>query len=99
METLIGSIFTGLTAVLIAVGGLYAQAGTKRKVDRKAYNAEIRRLEMQFIAARRWGIRNEQLLQDNQLESVPRPAELDINWGLEEDEDPDPPPRRKALSP
>lgn len=97
METIIGAIFTGVTAVLIAISGLYAQSGRKRAFDRKAANAENKRLETQFLAARRWGIRNEQQMLDEKLLPAPRPEELDLDWGLAEEDDGEPPPRRKAV--
>ena len=94
METVIGSVFTGLAALLIALGGVYAQVGKKRSFDRRASRKEQVRLETQFLASRRWGIRCEQLLLDHGLSAPPRPDELDLEWGVEDDDDSEPPQRK-----
>jgi hypothetical protein len=86
--TVIGAIFTGLSAVLVAYTQLRAQRSGSSRRELRRLRRENRRLENQMLGVRRWGLRCEVRLIEERVKNVPRrPAEFDLDWGREADED------------
>ncbi len=86
--TIIGAIFTGLSALLVAWANMRNQRSGVSGSELRAGRRERRRLEDQMLAIRRWGLRCETRLIEERVEDIPRrPVQFDLDWGREPDED------------
>lgn len=85
---MIGAIFTGLSAVLVAWANMRSQRSGVSGAELRAGRRERKRLEEQMLALRRWGLRCETRLVEERIEDIPRrPPQFDLDWGREPDDD------------
>jgi hypothetical protein len=86
--TVIGAIFTGLSAVLAAWAHLSGQRRNAAGAELREIRRERKRLQAQVDALRRWGLRLEVLLIEKRIDKIPRrPPQFDSDWGREDDEE------------
>jgi hypothetical protein len=85
--TVIGAIFTGLAGVLVAWTQMRAQRSGTSGAELREGRRERRRLEGQMLAIRRWAIKVEELLRENGVTPPRRPAQFDLDWGREDDDE------------
>jgi hypothetical protein len=81
----LGTVLTGLSAVIIALGTFYSQRSKKDRTDRKADARLLERYRRRDQAALRHILRLELLLMELAAHDAPgRPAELGTDWLLED---------------
>lgn len=82
----LGTIITGLSALLIAVGGLLTQRSKAIRVTDRQSVRDNKRLARQFQTSLRHALRLEMLLTQAGIDVPERPAPMDPEWGIEDDE-------------
>lgn len=96
--TVIAAISTGLGGLILAWAQLRGQKSGASTRELKLARAAVKRLEAQVDALRRWGLRLEVRLVEERLKVPPRPAQYDVDWGREvEEESPEGDPKRMRL--
>jgi hypothetical protein len=84
----LGTVLTGLAAVIIALGTFYTQKGKKDRTDRKADARLLERYQRRDRAALRHILKLELLLMDLASHDAPsRPDELGTEWLLDDGDD------------
>lgn len=92
----LGTVLTGLSALVIAVGTVMTQRSRRIGLDARALKADLKRRTRQFQVALIHLGRLEDHLARGGKEPPARPPELDPDWGLEPDED-GPPDESRAV--
>lgn len=85
--TIIASIFTGLAGLVVAWTQLRAQRSGMTTSELREGRRERKRLEAQLLGIRRWAIRCEQTLIEKLGRAPKRPPEMDLDWGLDSDDE------------
>lgn len=87
----IGTILTALAGLVVAVGGVLSQRRSRSPMDFRLLKKELRRQSKRFQVALLHIGRLEDHLVAHKVRVPTRPKELDPDWGLLEDEAPEPP--------
>lgn len=93
----VGTVLTGLSALVIAIGTVMTQRSRRIGLDVRVLKSDLKRRTRQFQVALRHVGRLEDHLARVNKEPPARPAELDPDWGLEDEEDDGPPDEPRAV--
>lgn len=88
--TVIAAVFTGLGGLILAWAQLRGQRSGASTRENRVLRAANKRQGAQLDALRRWGLRLELLLIEKRLNPPKRPPEFDVDWGRDEEEEPEP---------
>jgi hypothetical protein len=83
----LGTVLTGLSAVIIALGTVLSQLSKKDRTNRKADARLLDRYRRRDLVALRHIARLELLLNDNARQAPDRPGELGTDWLFDDGDD------------
>lgn len=93
----VGTVLTALSGLVIAIGTVMTQRSRRVSLDVRAFKRDLKRRTAQFQIALRHIGRLEDHWASAGRKPPKRPPELDPDWGLDDEDDPGPDDKPKAV--